>query len=158
MKKYLLSLGIAGLICIGTPIQAQASEIKVMNNTCNTVAETVNAVPYADWIITNYSLGCSKAVKAVKITGKTSASSSMSKIGFKDIIVERSSDNINWEDEVDVGDKLTTSASTYSLANYSVSVTGGYYYRVKCKHYAKEKGLFGSSQSVDNTSNSIWID
>lgn len=81
----------------------------------------------------------------------------MSKIGFKDIIVQRSSDNINWEDEVDVGDKLTTSASIYSLANYSVSVTGGYYYRVKCTHYAKEKGLLGGSQSVENTSNSVWV-
>lgn len=158
MKKYLLSLGIAGLLCIGTPIQAQASEIKVMSNTCNTVAETDNAVPYADWIITNYSLSCSKAKKAVKITGKTSASTTMAEVGFKDIVVQRSSDNVNWVDEVDVGKIVESSSSIGYLSDYSVSVTGGYYYRVKCKHYAKEKGLFGGSQSVENTSNSVWVD
>lgn len=158
MKKYLLSLGIAGLLCIGTPIQAQASEIKVTSNTCNAIAETSNAVPYAAWIITNYTLGCSGESKTVKIIGKTSGSSSMAKIGFKDIVVERSSDNVNWEKEVKVGDKLATSASTYSLANYPVEVEGGYYYRVKCKHYAKETGLFGGSQSVENYTDGVWID
>lgn len=157
MKKYLLSLGIAGLLCIGTPIQAQASEIKVTSST-NMVAETDSAVPYADWIIVSYSLSCSKSEKAVKINAKTFASSSMAKIGCKDIVVERSSDNVNWTKEVNVGDKLTTSTSIYSLANYSVEVEGGYYYRVKCKHYAKEKGLFGSSQSVENYTDGVWVD
>lgn len=158
MKKYLLSFCIAGLLCIGTPVQAQAVEFEVAGNDCTMVFETDNVVPYAEWIITNYSLGCSKADKAVKIIGKTSASAEMSKIGFKDIIIQKSSDNINWEKEVDVGDKITTSASTYSLANYSVSVEGGHFYRVKCTHYAKEKGLFGGSQSVENYSNSVWVD
>lgn len=155
MKKHLLVLSVVSVIAMLTPFQAGAADY---NKPENQQVALENAVPYAAGLITNYSLGCSKADKAVEIIGKTSASSSMSKIGFKDIIVERSSDNINWEDEVDVGDKLTTSASTYSLANYSVSVEGGYYYRVKCKHYAKEKGLFGRSQSVENHSNSVWID
>lgn len=158
MKKYLLSLGIAGLICIGTPIQAQASAIKVTSNTYNMIAETGDAVPYAAWIITNYSLSCSSAKKAVKITGKTSASTTMAEVGFKDIVVQRSSDNVNWVDEVDVGTIVESSSSIGYLSDYFVLVDGGYYYRVKCKHYAKKKGLFGGSQSVENHSNSVWVD
>lgn len=158
MKKYLLSFCIAGLLCIVTPVQVQASEINVTSNTYNTVAETANAVPYADWIITSYSLSCSKADKAVKINAKTFASAEMKEVGFKDIVVQKSTDNSNWIDEVDVGKKTTTSASMYNLVNYSVSVEGGHFYRVKCTHYAKEKGLFGGSQSVENYSNSVWVD
>ncbi len=37
------------------------------------------------------------------------------------------------------------------------SVTSGYYYRVTCSHYAKEKGLFGDSEKDDNTSNSVYV-
>lgn len=157
MKKIFLIIGIAGMMILETPVQAQALENQLADN-ISTVSETESIVPYADWLITNYSLYCSSAKKAVEITGKTSASSSMSKVGFKDIIIERSSDKINWTEEVDVGDKLTTSASTYSLADYSVSVKGGYYYRVRCKHYAKAKGLFGGSQSVENYTDGVWVD
>lgn len=155
MKKRLLALSVVSVIAMLTPIQTSAADY---NEPENQQVALENAVPYAAGLITNYALGCSGESKTVKIIGKTSGSSSMAKIGFKDIIVERSSDNINWDDEVDVGDKLTTSASTYSLANYPIEVEGGYYYRVKCKHYAKENGLFGGSQSVENHSNSVWID
>lgn len=155
MKKHLLVLSFISAIVMLTPLQAGAADYSKPENQ---QVSLENAVPYAAGLITNYSLYCSSATKAVKITGKTSASSSMSKIGFKDIIIERSSDNINWTEEVDVGDKLTTSASTYSLANYSVSVTGGYYYHVKCNHYAKANGLFGGSQSVENYTDGVWVD
>ncbi|MCM1529775.1 MAG: hypothetical protein NC093_07245 [Alistipes sp.] len=157
MKKSFAAVGIANLLCILTPMQAQAAEIDTADKPYLTVSETSGIMPYAEWLITNHSLSCSAATKAVEITSKTSASSSMAKIGFKNIVIQRSSDKVNWTDEVDVGDKLKSSASTYSLANYSVSVKGGYYYRVKLTHYAKESGLFGSSQSVDVTSNSVWV-
>lgn len=157
MKKHLLVLSVVSAIAMLTPIQAQASEIKVTSST-DMIAETDSAVPYADWIIVSYSLSCSKSEKAVKINAKTFASSSMAKLGCKDIVVERSSDNVKWEKEVKVGDKLTTSTSIFSLANYSVEVEGGYYYRVRCKHYAKENGLFGGSQSVENYTDGVWID
>ncbi len=81
----------------------------------------------------------------------------MEDIGFKDIVVQRSSDKINWINEVSVGDKLKKSASSYSLAKHSVSVKGGYYYRVKCTHYAKESGWFADTQSIENTSSYVWI-
>ena len=155
MKKRLLALSVVSVIAMLTPIQTSAADY---NEPENQQVVLENAVPYAAGLITNYALGCSGESKTVKIIGKTSGSSSMAKIGFKDIVVERSSDNVNWEKEVKVGDKLATSASTYSLANYLVEVEGGYYYRVKCKHYAKATGLFGGSQSVENYTDGVWID
>lgn len=41
------------------------------------------------------------------------------------------------------------------LENYNTNIS--YYYRVSCTHYAKEKGLFGKSQSEDNVSDSVWV-
>lgn len=159
MKKNFLALVPAIVLCIGTPIQAQAAEIDTADKPYLTVSETNGVMPYAEWLITNHALSCSSAKKTVKITAKTSASSSMAKIGFKDIIIQKSSDNVHWSDSSEnVDDMLKSSASVYYLSDYSVSVSGGYYYRVKLTHYAKESGLFGSSQSVSNTSNSIWVD
>lgn len=159
MKKSFLALVPAIVLCIGTPIQAQAAEIDTADKPYITISETNGTVPYAEGLITNHTLSCSSAKKAMKITAKTSASSSMAKIGFKDIVIQKSTDNVHWSDSgEDVDDMLKSSASVYYLSDYSVSVSGGYYYRVKLTHYAKESGLFGSSQSVNNTSNSVWID
>lgn len=159
MKKSFLALVPAIVLCIGTPIQAQAAEIDTADKPYITVSETNGVEPYAEWIITNHSLSCSAAKKAVKITAKTYCSDTMSKIGFKNIVIQKSSDNVHWSDSgEDVDDMLKSSASEYYLSDYSVSVSGGYYYRVKLTHYAKESGLFGGSQSVENTSNSVWVD
>ena len=154
MKKSFLALVPAIVLCIGTPIQTQAAEIDTADKSYITVSETNGVTPYAEWLITNHSLSCSAAKKAVKITAKTYCSDTMSKIGFKNIVIQKSSDNVHWN----VDDILKSSASEYYLSDYSVSVSGGYYYRVKLTHYAKESGLFGSSQSVVSTSNSVWVD
>lgn len=86
------------------------------------------------------------------------SNNSMKSIGYKDISIEYSSDNVHWTEEKSIGDLLKSNSSSYYLNNYSVSVNGGYYYRVSLTHYAKESGLFGSSQSVPNTSESVWIE
>ncbi len=159
MKKSFLALVPAIVLFIGTPIQAQAAEIDTVDKSYITVSETNGVTPYAEWLITNHSLSCSAAKKAVKITAKTYCSDTMSKIGFKNIVIQKSSDNVHWNDSgEDVDDILKSSASEYYLSDYSVSVSGGYYYRVKLTHYAKESGLFGSSQSVDGISNVVWVD
>lgn len=155
MKKYIFVLSMICAVTIISPIQANAIDYAETEYQ-QVISE--RAVPYAEGIITSYSLSCSKADKAVKINAKTFASAEMKEVGFKDIVVQKSTDNSNWIDEVDVGKKTTTSASMYNLVNYSVSVEGGNFYRVKCTHYAKEKGLFGGSQSVENYSNSVWVD
>ncbi len=92
------------------------------------------------------------------ISGKTVSNDTMKSIGYKDIEIQRSSDGIKWSKEKNIDDLLKENTNTYTLNYHTISVDGGYYYRVTCTHYAKESGLFGNSQSVDNTSNSVWID
>lgn len=96
-------------------------------------------------------------VKAERLLS-TVSNSSMKSIGYTDISIEYSSDNVNWDEEKPLDNLLKSDSSSYYLNNYSVSVKGGYYYRVSLNHYAEKGGLFGSSQSVSNTSNSVWID
>lgn len=82
----------------------------------------------------------------------------MKSIGYKDISIEYSSDNVHWDEEKPNDDLLKSDSRSYYLNDYAVSVKGGYYYCVSLKHYAKESGWLGKSQSVENTSNSVWID
>ena len=103
------------------------------------------------------SLSIDSGDKKIYLTGKTQSNDSMKSIGFKNISIEYSSDGTNWREEKPIDDLLKSDSISYYLNSYSVSVKGGYYYRVKLNHYAKESGWFGSSQSVENTSNSIWI-
>lgn len=154
MKNKLLAIGMTGVLCLGFPVKAYGAETEKAENT---IALSESAEPFAAGLITYYSLSCSGSLKAIYINSRTSASEKMEDIGFKDIVVQRSSDKVNWTNEVSVGNKLKKSASSYSLAKHSVSVKGGYYYRVKCTHYAKESGWFADTQSIENTSSYVWI-
>lgn len=63
MKKSFLALVPAIVLCIGTPIQAQAAEIDTADKPYLTVSETNVVMPYAEWLITNHALSCSSAKK-----------------------------------------------------------------------------------------------
>lgn len=82
----------------------------------------------------------------------------MQTLGYTDITIEYSSDGNNWYQEKYVGNLLISDSSTYYLNNFAVTVKGGYYYRIRLNHYAEESGLFGSSQTIANISNTVWID
>lgn len=155
MFKKILSMTIIGM-CISSfsSINAYAEEL---NTEMSIISENQTAQPYATGLISGNSLSCSVGSKTVYINATTKSASSMEKIGFKDIKIQRSSDGVNWTTEKNVGDLLKQSTSSYGLQNYAVSVKGGYYYRVTLTHYAKESGLFGSSQSISNTSYNVWI-
>lgn len=151
MKKAFLAFGVAGTLafCVPTmPVKAISSE----NIQTNTTVQ-----PIAEGLIYKYTLSISASNGELIINGSTMSSDTMKSIGFKDIEIECSSDRANWSTETSLSDKLSSSSSEYRLTNHSVDVDGGYYYRVTCKHYAKESGLFGSSQSIDNTSNVVYI-
>lgn len=152
MKFRVISVCLAGILCLSVPVNVSASENE---NPQNSVSDT--AVPFAKGLISRYSLSCKGGTKKVYIISDTTASSEMKEIGLKNVVIERSSDNKNWTEEKEIGNLLSESSKIHTLTDYSVSVSGGYYYRISCTHYAKEKGLFGSSQSVNNVSNSVWI-
>lgn len=152
MNKMFLALGIASVLAYSVPTMPTKA---VSNETVTTVSAEIQ--PRTEGLITGYDLSVSSGTKTIYINGKTASNDTMKSIGYKDIYVQYSSDGVNWQNEKSIDELLKSDSTSYYLDNYAVSVNGGYYYRITCKHYAKKKGWFGSSQSVDNTSNSVWV-
>lgn len=151
MNKAFLALGVAGVLTYSVP----AMPVKAANPNTQTVS-TENQTRTAG-LITRYDLTVSSSGGKLCVNGVTKANGSMKSVGYKDISVQYSSNGVDWYTEKTISDLLKSDSSSYYLNNYYISVKGGYYYRITCTHYAKASGLFGSSQSVDNTSNSVWI-
>ncbi|MDE6502253.1 MAG: hypothetical protein K2K02_00160 [Ruminococcus sp.] len=152
MNKKALALGVASVLTYSVPVMP----VKAASNAYTSVSDN-NQVRTAG-LISNCCLSVSSGRKTLYITGEIEAVGNMKSIGYKNISIEYSSDGVNWKEEKSIDDLLKSDSSSYYLNNYAVSVNGGFYYRVSLTHYAKESGWFGSSQSVDNTSNSVWID
>ena len=155
MNKTALALGVVGILTYSVPTMPVKAASKSYVQTEST-DKTDNQVRTTG-LLSSISLTVSSAENKIYIIAKTQSNNSMKSIGFKDISIERSSDNVHWSEEKSIGDLLKSDSYNYYLNDYSVSVKGGYYYRVTLTHYAKESGLFGSSQSMNNTSNSVWI-
>lgn len=152
MNKKALALSIASVLIYSVP----AMPVKAASDAYTSVSDT-NQVRTAG-LISNCCLSVLSGRKTLYINGEIEAVGNMKSIGYKDIVVEYSNDNSHWYVENDnIEDLLISNSDSYYLNNYAVSVKGGYYYRVSLTHYAKESGWFGSSQSVENTSNSVWI-
>lgn len=156
MKKRIFAavLSCSLLLAIPTQVNAASPETSALNAKPGTEAEI-----QATGLISSYYLTISSGTKKIYINADTHGTERLAKVGFKDVIVERSSNGAsNWKEEKDLGNKLKEDAVSHTLSNYEVSVAGGYYYRVKLTHYAKEdKFLLPSTQSVKNTSNVIWV-
>lgn len=152
MNKTALILSITGILAYSIP----AMPVKAITTDSEQVF-TDEIQPYSAGLIVNSRLSVYADNGKLCINGYTISNDTMKSIGFKNIKIEYSSDNSNWSKEKSLSDLLNSSSSSYYLNNYSVSVKGGYYYRVTLKHYAKESGWFGSSQSMENTSNSVWV-
>ena len=157
MKYKILTIMLTGILCCSIPMNANASEIQQQNNDSLIIDNNDDVMPISEGLIIGASISCSGGSKTIYLTAQTIGSEKMSKIGLKNISIERSSDNKSWSEEKSISDMLNESSVTHTLDKYAISVSGGYYYRISCTHYAKEKGLFGSSQSVDNVSNSVWV-
>ncbi len=153
MNKAVLALGVVGVLTYSIPTMPTKA---ICDNGTSTYDDEIQ--PYTAGLISRYSVSVSNSNDNLCLNGYTSSDNLMKSIGFKNIKIERSTDGVNWSKEKSIDDIIASSAYNCYLNNTSISVTGGYYYRITCTHYAKESGLFGSSQSVDNTSNSVWID
>ena len=155
MIKQFLALGVVGLLTYGVPTMPVKAISKAPTE-ITTISS--NDQTRTSGLINRCYLSVSASNKAIMLSSATESANKMKSIGFKDISIEYSSDNVHWSEEKPLYDLLQSDSNSYYLNNYSVSVKGGYYYRVTLTHYAKESGLFGSSQSMNNTSNSVWID
>lgn len=89
------------------------------------------------------------------LSGFTDSTSTMAYIGYKDISIQRSSDKIHWTQEKTIPDILNTNSSSNTLSDYLITVSGGYYYRACLNHYADNGS--GTTQTISNTSNAVWI-
>ena len=152
MNKIALVLGVASVLTCSVPTMP----VKAMSNN-NSLEISDEDLSRTAGLLSDCYVTVSSGVKKIYINGKTQAVSSMKSIGYKDISIEYSSDGVHWYREMPNFDLLKSNSSSYYLNDYSISVNGGYYYRVSLTHYAKESGWFGSSQSVENTSNSVWV-
>ena len=155
MIKRFFTLGVVGLLTYSVPTMP----VKAISKTPAEIA-TISDTDQArtSGLISKCSLSISASNKAMQISGTTESTLKMKSIGYKDISIEYSSDKTNWHTEKEIDDLLKSYSISYPLDRYEITVKGGYYYRVTLNHYAKESGLFGTSQSVNNTSNSVWID
>ena len=129
-----------------------------MSTTAFAAASTEEVMPLAEGLISQHSLSGTYGYNTLMIDASTIGSAEMAKIGIVDIVVQHSSDKVNWVDEVSVNDMLNEDAYSFDLYDYGVPVISGYYYRVVVTHYAKEQGwFFPSTQSIENASTAVWI-
>jgi hypothetical protein len=105
-------------------------------------------------LIFNYDLSIDVGTKKIHICAETRGSSTMNQIGINNIHIQRSSDNSYFYDEKTTSSDYAYSASYYKRSDYPVSVLGGFYYRVVLDHYAYNGS---TSESINHTSNSVWI-
>ena len=148
MKK-LVSLIMAFMVVSIVPIKASAEEMTEYQQ-----PEVIDEIVETADLISEYYNSISTGTKKIHMNISTYGSFTMSEIGFIDIDIERSSDNVNFTHERYADDKTITNASSYHIGYYSWNVSGGYYYRVKLTHYAR----YGStSESITSYSNSVWV-
>lgn len=150
MKKALISLSIVCVIALGTPAIPVYAESITKTISSNEQIRTQG-------LIAQYDMSVYTSKGKLYMNGTTWAFSSMKSIGYKDIVIEYSTNGTDWKTEKTIDDLLKSDSNIYCLNDYCVSVEGGYYYRITCNHYAKEGGLFGKSQSESNTPKSVWI-
>ena len=156
MKKKVLSILLSGMLITAIPTSINAIAIDegpVDALSVNTV-DSVDAVG----LISDYALSCSGGSKTVYINAEVYGNDIMAKIGFKNIKIQRSSNQNSWTTEKTVSDQIAEDVAIKKLERYAVSVNGGYYYRVVLDNYAKEDTWwFPDTQTVQNISNSVWI-
>ena len=156
MKKKILSVALSALLLAVTPVQFYTNAAEYDNVNVSTTNGGVSV--YATGLIATYALSCSAGSKTVYINAEIYGNYTLGKIGFKNIKIQRSSDQNTWTTEKTVPDKLSEDVMQKKLSKYAVSVKGGYYYRVVLDMYAKEDTWwFPDTQSVTVTSNSVWV-
>lgn len=156
MKKKILSVALSALLLAVTPVQFYTNAAGYDNANVSTTNSGVSV--YAAGLIAGYTLSFSGGSKTVNINAAIYGNYVLGKIGFKNIKIQRSSNQNTWTTEKTVPDKLSEGAMQKLLSGYSVSVKGGYYYRVVMDMYAKEDTWwFPETQSITVTSNSVWV-
>lgn len=111
-------------------------------------------------LIEKCTLSCYSRNGTIFITFKTQLSGVMDEAGCINIVVQRSSDMKEWEDEFTIDDMITENTRHFAVSGHQEKVDGDFYYRVVCEHYAKGvpfNGTLTLVQTAENTSNVVRI-
>lgn len=112
-----------------------------------------NTMSRASGLIAYYGIAIQKSGTSLKIAGKTSCVSGVTKCGFTEVIVQRrlrSTDS--WSQYTKYTD-LYSSSTVYALAK-TITPPSGYQYRISCTHYAKK---ILSTEKITNISNIVTM-
>ena len=99
-------------------------------------------------------VSCSDTPGKLVISGKTQGTERLDEIGICDITILRSSDCKNWTSERRIENIMEEDSLLCVLDRFEVTVTGGFYYKVTCSHYAMRDSF---SQNIENTSSYVWV-
>ena len=147
MKMKYITAAFLGILLLNSPAQMTVNAVD--NSTYEQYERAIGLIEKCSIRVTSADDG------AIEITAKTQVSGKISEVGFRNVVVQYSSDGQNWSDEVSLGDLTNSNARYYSLDSRRVEVKGGGFYRVSVVHYARE----GSDriQTVVQTSSSKWV-
>ncbi len=153
MKLKYITAACLGVMLMYAPVQMKAASVD------NSVYEQYeNAIG----LIEKCSLKCSSYEEGyLNVTAKTQVSGKMKEVGFKNIVVQFSSDGENWYDEYTYGDHTGTDTKYHNLNGLRLKVRGGYYYRISCVHFANGRAYGDDSvrtQTAVNVSSAVWVE
>lgn len=153
MRLKYITAACLGVMLMYAPVQMKAVSVD------NSVYEQYeNAIG----LIEKCSLRCSSNEEGyLELTAKTQVSGKMNEVGFKNIVVQFSSDGENWYDEYTYGDYTGTNTKYHNLNGLRLKVRGGYYYRISCVHYANGRAYGDDAvrtQTAVNVSSAVWVE
>lgn len=153
MRLKYITAACLGVMLMYAPVQMKAVSVD------NSVYEQYeNAIG----LIEKCSLRCSSNEEGyLELTAKTQVSGKMNEVGFKNIVVQFSSDGENWYDEYTYGDYTGTNTKYHNLNGLRLKVRGGYYYRISCVHYANGRAYGDDTvrtQTAVNVSSAVWVE
>ena len=153
MKIRYITAALLGVAILNAPLQLTADAVD------NSVYEQYER---AIGLIEKCSLRCTSPERGVlEITAKTQVAGKLDEVGFRNMVVQRSSDGKNWSDELMLGDQIRRNVRNLSIDRQKVEVKGGGYYRLSVVHYASDTDRYSSSpktQAAINTSSPVWIE
>ncbi|MDE7120801.1 MAG: hypothetical protein K2O42_01405 [Oscillospiraceae bacterium] len=136
------------LVCSVSSISVYATDVE---ESCTKIEEVLS-----EGLIYSCNLTASNYNGSLCVNSTTNAPYNMKEIGLKNLTVQYSYNGSDWDDEWNAGNFLAYDTSGHTLSNYIISLERSEcYYRVTCKHYAKESVFH--TQSDSHTSNSVWI-
>lgn len=143
------------LCLLSAPFEVNAAETEPPVSGTNVTSDEVRSIDE----FKRSDLSASAGIDVFHINSITEMQETMAEIGLIDIEIQRSSNLETWTTEKTISDKLAENTNRHELNAYPVLVQGGYYYRVKATHYAKEDTwFFPDTQEKTQYSGAVWID